>query len=332
MTTRRRGISLPLPGLPLGQHKELLEAAERLGYTDGWSEDNGLSDPFTMLALAACWTTRMRLGTAIASVFAHGPATLATSALSLAEAAPGRFCLGLGSSSHTIVRDWNGLPFTKPLSRTRDVMQLVREALSGVRVDRALETASMRGFRLGRPVPAPVPIYLAALRPGMLALAGQLADGVFLNAIGPTDVPKVLPVLREAMRAAGRDPAAVEVVSRVLVAPTEDREAAYAAMRRLLAAYLSTPVYRAFHRWLGNDHLYGEMWERWDAGDRRGALAAISDDAVDHLCAIGDVAHCRAFVDRYVAAGVETPVVILFSAGTPTTPELLAMLSGLAPT
>src|SRR5438552_2978906 len=110
MTTPTRwGLSVPLPGVPLGEHRDLLQAAEQLGYTDAWSEDNGMADPFITLALAATWTDRLRLGTAIASVFTHGPATLAISALSMAEAAPGRFCLGLGSSSHAIVRDWNGL-------------------------------------------------------------------------------------------------------------------------------------------------------------------------------------------------------------------------------
>jgi probable F420-dependent oxidoreductase len=332
MTTPTRwGLSLPLPGIPLGQHRDLLQAAERLGYTDAWSEDNGLADPFIMLALAAAWTDRLRLGTAIANVFTHGPATLATSALSLAEAAPGRFCLGLGSSSPAIVRDWNGFVFDKPLSHTRDVLQLVREALGGGRVNRTLETARMQGFRLGRTPPAPVPIYLAALRPGMLRLAAQLADGVFLNALGPDDVPKALAVVREAMQEAGRDAATVEVVGRPVVMLTAERDAAYAAARRLLAAYLNTPVYRAFHRWLGNEHLYGAMWERWEAGDRRGAVAALSDEAVDHIIAIGDAAHCRAFVDQYVTAGVQTPVVVLFAATPPSTAEVLAMVTALAP-
>ena len=327
----RWGLSLPLPGVPLGQHRELLQAAERLGYTDAWSEDNGLADPFIMLALASTWTERLRLGTGIANVFTHGPATLAISALSLAEAAPGRFCLGLGSSSHAIVRDWNGFAFDKPLSRTRDVLALVREALGGQRVDRTLETASIRGFRLGRPAPAPVPLYLAALRPGMLRLAGQQADGVLLNLLGAADVPKVVAVVREAAKAAGRDPAGVEVVCRVVVALTDDREAAYAAARRGIAAYLNTPVYRAFHRWLGNERLYGEMWERWDAGDRRGALAALSNEAIDHLGAVGSVARCREFVEQMVAAGVQTPVLTFAPPAPPSDAELLAMIEGMGP-
>ncbi|MGI8552852.1 MAG: LLM class F420-dependent oxidoreductase, partial [Dehalococcoidia bacterium] len=304
----RWGLTLPLPGIPLAQHREVLQEAERLGYTDAWSQDTDQGDPFTPLAVAAASTRQMRLGTMIANTFTHGPAVLAMSALSLAEAAPGRFCLGLGSSSPVIVQDWNGIPFGKPLTRTKDVFLLVREALDGGRVNRILETARMQSFRLGRPLPAPVPMYLAAMRPGMLHLAGQMADGVLINWLGAADVPKVVATLREAALEAGRDPGAVEVVCRVFVAMHDDRELAYTAARRAIALYLNTPAYRAFHRWLGNEQLYGEMWQRWDAGDRRGAVLALSEEAVDYLIGIGDADRCHAFVAAYRASGVDTPV------------------------
>jgi alkanesulfonate monooxygenase SsuD/methylene tetrahydromethanopterin reductase-like flavin-dependent oxidoreductase (luciferase family) len=165
----------------------------------------------------------------------------------------------------------------------------------------------------------------------MLRLAATLADGVFINALGPTDVPQSLAVVRAAIADAGRDPAQVDIVCRVVLFPTRDREAAYAAARRLIAAYLNTPVYRAFHQWLGNDRLYGSMWERWTAGDRRGALDALSEEAVDHLIAIGDADTCRAFVQRYVAAGVQTPVLLFLAPDAPTIDAVRTMVSALAP-
>lgn len=307
-TTPRWGFSLPLAGIPLSEHRAALEEAERLGYTDAWSLEVDGTDCFTPLAMAAAWTERMRLGTAIAGAFSRGPATLAMSALAMAEAAPGRFVLGLGSSSDAVVRDWNGIPFVRPLARTRDVLALVREALTGVRVSKTLPAAGMQGFRLSRPVPGPVPIYLAALREGMLRLAGEQADGVIINWLTPSDVPKVVKIVRDAARAAGRDPASIEIACRIFMTMHDDIEVARANARRQIAGYLNVPVYRAFHEWLGNTPLLGPMWEKWDAGDRRGALAAISDEAVDALFAVGDAARCRDYVQSFVAQGVDTPV------------------------
>lgn len=331
---QRWGLSVPFFGISLKGHREVLAEAERLGYTDAWSLEVDGTDVFTPLALAAAWTERMRLGTAIASVFTRGPAVLAESALSMAEAAPGRFVLGLGASSDTIVRDWNGSAFEKPLPRTRDVTELVREALTGVRVTRQLEAAGMNGFRLSRPVPAPVPIYLAALRPGMLRLAGQMGDGVIINWLRPADVPRVVRVARDAAEKAGRDPVSLEVACRIFVTMHDDLEVARAAARRLIAGYLNVPVYREFHRWLGNAPLLGGMWDRWAEGDRRGALAALPDEAVDSLVAVGDAARCRALVDAYVQAGVQTPILCFTPAATDLegqARESMAMLHALAP-
>ena len=312
----RWGLTLPLPGVSLADLRTVLPEAERLGYTDAWSGEADYGDAFTPLAVAAACTERMRLGTGIANTFTRGPATLAVSAFSMADAAPGRFVLGVGSSSDTIVRDWNGIPFRRPLQHTREVLLLLREALSGARVARSYETASMNGFRLIHPPLAPIPIYLAAQRAGMLRLAGELADGVMLNWLTPDNVPSAVSIAREAAAAAGRDPAALEVVCRIFVMVHEDREAAYAAARRFIAGYLNVPVYRAFHEWMDNDHLLAPMWERWQAGDRRGALAAISDDAVDQLIGIGDADRCRAFVERYRANGVDTPVLAFLPPGS----------------
>src|SRR5262249_21711518 len=139
---------------------------------------------FTPLAVAAGCTERMRLGTAIASAFTRGPMTLAMSAASMAESAPGRFVLGIGTASDTIVRDWNGIDFAKPYTRTRDVFRAVRTALAGQRVSVDTDTTHVSNFRLTRPVPGPVPIFLAALRERMLRLAGAEADGVIINWLG----------------------------------------------------------------------------------------------------------------------------------------------------
>ena len=113
-------------------------------------------------------------------------------AAALAEAAPGRFQLGIGASSPVVVGDWNAADFTRPYARSRDMLRFLRAALAGETVDQAYETFEIRRFRLDRPPATPPGILLAALRPGMLRLAAREADGVILNWLAATDVPQAL--------------------------------------------------------------------------------------------------------------------------------------------
>ena len=306
---RRFGLTVPLFGIPLHEHREVVRQAEAGGYTDLWSLEVDSTDAFSPLALAAGWTERMRLGTAIAGTFTRGPMTLAMSAAAMAEAAPGRFVLGLGTSSIAIAETWNGIPFAKPYARTRDVFRAVRSALAGERVSVDTSTTHVSNFRLTRPVSGPVPIYLAALRERMLRLAGAEADGVIINWLAVEDVPIVLREVRAGSRAAGRNPDEVEVVSRLFVCVSDDEAAARQIARRYIAAYLTVPVYTEFHRWLGRGDALRPMLDAWNAGDRRGALAAIPDEVIDAVFIAGDAATCRARIQAYVDAGVDTPVV-----------------------
>ena len=101
--------------MPLPDHADLVQALPSWGYTDLWSAEVSGLDAFTPLAVASTWTDQLRLGTAIASVYTRGPALLAMSAAAMAEAAPGRFVLGLGAGSPAVVESWNGLAFDRPV-------------------------------------------------------------------------------------------------------------------------------------------------------------------------------------------------------------------------
>jgi probable F420-dependent oxidoreductase len=316
----RWGITVPFTGLTLPDHAELVRALPSWGYTDLWSAEVAGIDAFTPLALASTWTDRLRLGTAIASVYTRGPALLAMSAAALAEAAPGRFVLGLGAASPAVVESWNGMAFEHPYQHTRDVLQVVRAALAGERVDYAGPTLRVDGFRLERPPIHAPPILLAALRPQMLRLAGSAADGAILNWLAAADVECCV---REIA-----NPAA-EVVARIFVCPTEDADHARALGRRLIAAYLTVPAYAAFHQWLGRD--LGELHKAWAAGDRRAAVASIDDEVVDALIVHGAPAQCRARVAEYVDHGVTTPVLALLPTPESGPDTLASLLSELGP-
>jgi len=298
----RWGITLPLTGVPLAAHRDLVKSLPDLGYTDVWSAETAGTDAFTPLALAAEWAPGLRLGTAIAPVYTRGPGLLAMSAATIAELAPGRFVLGIGTSTPTIVSQWNAAPFDAPYARARDTLRFLRAALVG---DKVTEKFSVSKFRLERPPTPPPQLVLAALRPGMLRLAAREADGAITNWLAPTDVPTVRAEL-------GADR---ELVARVFVCPTEDVAAARGLGRLLISSYLTVPVYAAFHDWLGRGDALRGMHDAWAAGDRATANAAIPDEVVDDLIVHGSVDHCRERVAEYVANGLDTPVISVLPTG-----------------
>jgi probable F420-dependent oxidoreductase len=314
-------MTVPLAGVPLAEHAGVYPTLAEAGFTDVWSAEVSAFDAFSPLTVAALTAPGLRLGTAVVPVFTRGPGLLAMSAAALADLAPGRFVLGIGASSPVVVGDWNAVPFEEPFARTRDTLRFLRQALRGETVDEEFETFTVRRFRLERPPAAPPPIVLAALRPGMLRLAGREADGVILNWLSAGDVRRCLDTV--GARSDGFD-----VAARIFVCPTPDAEAARAVGRRMITSYLTVPAYAAFHRWLGNEPRLGAMWRAWAAGDRRGALAAVPDDVVDELVLHGSPAECVAQVRRYVDAGVRTPILAPVPAPDLDLRPLLAELGG----
>ncbi len=331
--TRRLGITVPLPGVALADHREWMRRVVDLGYSDCWTMETAGFDAFTPLAAAAAWAPELRFGTAIASVFSRGPALLAQSAAALADLAPGRFVLGIGSSSETMTRDWNAVPWERPYARVRDSLRFLRRALSGERVDVAYESFACRGFQLERPPERVPPIYLAALRPDMLRLAGREADGVMLSLVGPDDLRRIRGALAEGAgegSARGEEAAgARDVVLRLGVLPTRDADRAREIARRMIAAYLSVPAYASMVGWLGRGDALEPIASRWRAGDRRGATAAVPDEWVDALFVHGAPEACRERIESFREAGVTTPVVSLMPLGLGTD-ELGTVLAALA--
>jgi probable F420-dependent oxidoreductase len=301
----RWGITLPLAGIPLPQQRDLVKSLPDLGYTDVWSAETAGTDAFTPLALAAEWAPTLRLGTAIAPVYTRGPGLLAMQAATIAELAPGRFALGIGSSSPVIVQGWNAREFTEPFAHVRDTLRFLRKALAGEKVDGDFGSFKVSRFKLERVPEQPPQIMLAALRPGMLRLAAKEADGAITNWLAPTDVPQV-----RAELGTGK-----ELVARVFVCPTEDTAAARALGRMLISSYLTVPAYAAFHDWLGRGEDLAEMHKLWAAGDRKGANAAIPDHVVDDLVVHGSLDRCRERVQEYVEQGLDTPAIMVLPTG-----------------
>jgi probable F420-dependent oxidoreductase len=301
---KRWALSVPLDGFTLAEHAEIAREAERLGYTDAWSLEADGVDCFAPLAVVGM-ATSMRLGTAIANVYTRGPATLAMCAAGIGEVAPGRFCLGIGAGSQPIVEAWNGDVFERPATRVRETAEFLRRALAGERVVFRGESFAVNGFRLSRPPARPIPIYVAALREGMLRVAGEVGDGVILNWLSASDVPRSVRVVREAAARAGRDPA-VEITARLLINVDPPSPASDLAVRRHVTAYLNVPVYQAFQTWLGRGEALEPMWSAWQRGDRRAAVAAVPEGVMNDLIIRGSMSEIAAHVRRYLDAGIDT--------------------------
>lgn len=315
MNEKRLALSVPMDGFLIAEHVELAREAERLGYRDAWSYEVDGTDCFAPLAAIGA-TTSLRVGTAIANVYTRGPATLAQSALGVAESAPGRFVLGIGTGSQPIVEMWNGGRFDRPLTRVREMVAFLRQALAGERVVFEGKTFSVNGFRLSRPAPEPVPIQVAALRENMLRLAGEVADGCVINWLSAEDVKKSVAVVRESAMAAGRDPAGIEITARLMMVVDEVTPEADLFARRHINGYLNVPVYKEFHRWLGRGPALQAMWDAWDAGDRRAAVAAIPAKTVDEVIVRGTPEERREHVQRYLDAGVDTAFLMFLTGET----------------
>jgi probable F420-dependent oxidoreductase len=299
--TPRWGITLPLPGMALAEQREIVAGLPALGYTDAWSAEVNGSDAFTPLVLAAQWAGELRLGTAIVPIYTRGPGLLAMSGATLAGLTPGRFVLGIGTSSPVVVQQWNAAELARPYQRARDMLRFLRQALAGEKVTEEYQTFRVSGFRLDSPPAVPPALALAALRPQMIRLAATQADAAITNWLAPGDVPKVRAVAGPGC----------ELVARIFVCPTPDAGVARAIGRRMIAAYMTVPAYAAFHAWLGRDEVMRPMQEAWAAGDRKGALEKIGDQLVDDLIVHGAPEACRERVAEYQASGLDTPVIAI---------------------
>jgi probable F420-dependent oxidoreductase len=305
----RLATSLPLPP-DLDMCRRVAARAEALGYESVWIADTGAGpDPFVVGTVAAQATTTLRLGTAVVPLYTRALSVMAAGAGSLAQVAPGRVVLGVGVSSETIVDAWGGVPFRKPLTRMRESVPVLRQMLAGERVTFEGKTVRTRGFRIVSPPPAPVPIYVGALMPAMLELAGEIGDGVILNFFPLEALPRMLAHVRAGAERAGRDFSKIEIVSRFQTVVTDEPEQARALIKQMMGPYFATSVYNRFVAWCGFADEAARILAAWQKKDRTANVAAVTDEMVDRLTIIGSADHCRARLQAFADAGVTTPMV-----------------------
>jgi probable F420-dependent oxidoreductase len=297
---------LELPELPtIRERAALARWAEERGFEDAWIAE--VSDPnaFVVLTTAALATTRIRLGTAIIPIGTRTAPSLAAAAASLAELAPGRFALGVGVSTQVIMEQWHGVPYARPLARARETIALLRAVLAGQRTAMTGTQVRSQGFQLRHAPAQPPAIILAALNEKMLELAGEVADGVYLNFLPVEAVGRTLEAVRRGAHRAGRttDP---ELLLSIPCCVTDDPAAARARFARGLAFYLTAPAYQSALAWYGFAEEVEQARAAWSCQDLRGVRAAISARLLDGIGAFGSREGCRERVAAFAEAGIGT--------------------------
>ena len=302
-------VSFPAAGVPLPELPALLHQAADWGYTAAWAGEAAGPDFASVLGAAAAAGPPMDLGIAVAPVQTRAPWLLAATASTLSHLSGGRFSLGLGPSSDLIVERWSGVPYDKPLTQTRETVQVVRAILAGEKVDHDGEFVSTRSYRLFAPPPAPVPIVVGALNPKSLQQAGEIGDGVALNQLAPRNVPTVLDEVRAGAGRVGKTLDDLTVFARIFVQVTDDVPAARDAVRRTFTPYAATAGYNRFFRYLGFEQEMTELLEAFRARERERATAAFTDQLVDTIAVLGDEETVAAQVRAYFDAGVDVAAV-----------------------
>ncbi len=286
--------------------------AEALGYSSFWVAETVGAEAFSTLAAAGAAAPSLGLGTGVLALQLRTPMVVGMAGATLQALHPEvDVVLGIGISSPVVTSRWHGVPYgDRPVARTREYVTLLREVLSGESVSFKGDFYECSRFRLGVRLGDRKPrIVVGALNPAMLQMAGAVADGVLLNYLPATHVAWSVEQVRKGEAAADREPGTTTIYAYVHVGVCE-RDDGIAAAKRDLWSYAVVDAYaRSFER-AGFGDVVAQVRERLEAGDRDGAIDAVSDAFVDAIDIMGDEAHVRASVQAYVDAGVDVPIVM----------------------
>ncbi len=309
--------SAPADPLPI------VREAERLGFDSAWASEAWGSDAVTVATWIAAHTERIHVGTAVMQIAARTPAATAMTAITLDHLSRGRFRLGLGVSGPQVVEGWHGLPYRDPAGWTREYVEVVRRILQrrgpvefrgrhvrlpapgGLGVGKPLQSAV-------RPLRADLPIYLAALGPRTVALAGELADGWLPILFSPERAEPLRRRLLEGLERAGRSPESFDVAAMAPVVAGEDLGACRDRVRPFLALYVGGMGSRErnFYASLVSGYGYADavacIQDLFLSGRRREAGRAVPEALIDEIALLGPVGRIRDRLAAWREAGVTT--------------------------
>ncbi len=341
----RLGLNLGYWGAGMSTDTSLITEAERLGFDSVWVAEAYGSDAVSVLAWIGARTDTIKLGSAIFQMPARTPAMTAMTAATLDRLSGGRLLLGLGLSGPQVVEGWHGVPYGKPLGRTREYVSIVRNILErsgptehqGEHYSIPYQGADATGLGkalklITHPLRTQVPIYLAAIGPKNVALTAEIADGWLPVFYSPERASEVFgPRLDEGFARSG-DPdkaARFDVAPSVAAVVTDDLDAGWATVKPQLALYIGgmgakgKNFYHDLACRYGYQQAADTIQDSYLAGDKAAAIAAVPDELVDELSLIGPRGRIAERLEMWESAGVGT---LLVSSFDPTTLRTLAEL------
>ncbi|MGH2925780.1 MAG: LLM class flavin-dependent oxidoreductase [Solirubrobacterales bacterium] len=296
-------------GRSLDRTLERVRLADQLGLDSIYATQIAGRDALTLLAAYANESERVRVGTGVVPIFSRTPASMAQTAATIDELSGGRMVLGLGVSHRVTVENWFDAEISKPVTQMREYASIVRAILGSEPPPEGSFFKTKFQF-MGYEPRGDLPIYIAALSPNMLRLAGEIGDGVMLWLCNPDYVRDVvIPAVAEGRERAGKTMEGFDVVAAVPVGLTDDPDAARARQRSDLVPYASLPFYRTMLERSGFGPEVAQFDEGVAAGDMDRAMSGLSNRLLEALAGIGSADDVRAAVERYRAAGVVSPCI-----------------------
>jgi probable F420-dependent oxidoreductase len=320
-------------GLAPADIVECVKLAETLGYESAWVAEGHGGDQFAILAACAVATRTIRLGTSISSVFVRSAPTIGMAAATVDHLSDGRFVLGLGGSHRVQVEPEHGIPFVRPTARLRDTIAIVRALVRDGVVAHRGETITIERFDLWfQPLRPQIPIYVAALFPTMLEIAGELADGVLLTWPTPRTIARAVQHVAIGARRAGRAATDVDVASLIPCAVAKTAAAARDALRPAVGLYAGFfPRYNRLLAEAGFADAVRAIKEAFDRGGRDAAATKVPDDLIDAVALAGTPETCRERIQEYRRAGLALPIISPRASGPEALDIAMAAIRSCAP-
>jgi len=327
-------VTLPVAAQPsLDAIAEQAQRAESLGYDRVWLPETWGRDAITVLATIAERTESVGVGASVLPVYSRSPAILGQSAATLQELSGGRFRLGLGPSGPIVIENWHGVEYREPLRYTRETVEVVSAVLSGEVVDYDGEFFDLSGFRLRCDAPEPAPaVDVSGMGPKAVELAGRFADGWHALMLTRDGMAERLADLRRGADLGGRDPDDVRVMRTLGCLALPDGERARDLARQHLAFYVGGmgTFYRESLARQGYEDVAHEVAQRWGSGEREAATAAVTDELLDELAAVGTAEQTRERLEGWEAVDGVDAVSVSFPRGA-SHEEMVATMEALAP-
>jgi coenzyme F420-dependent oxidoreductase len=329
-----RDVFLPVGAQPsIDALCEQAERAEALGYNRAWLPETWGRDAVTVLTSIAHRTDDIGIGTSILPIYSRSPALIGQTAATLQEVSEGRFRLGLGPSGPIVIENWHGVDYGNPLRRTRETVEIVKQVLSGAEVEYDGEYFDLSGFRLRCESPSPPPaVDAAGMGPKAVELAGRFADGWHALMLTREGIRDRLENLRHGADLADRNPDEIRTTLSLTCAALDDGERARESVRQHVAFYVGGmgTFYRDSLARSGHEEAANEIHDRWQAGEREAAMAAIDDDLLDAIAVAGTPEQARERFERFGSIDGVDAVSVSFPRDA-TLAEIDATIEALAP-